>query len=174
LLLRYSGNAAPFAVELPRMAREIDRRFLASVAPFSETVAKAFRGANVSASVASVLGGLSLLLACVGIYGVAAYNVSQRTREVGIRIALGALPRSILAMVLKQNLWMVAVGGVVGIAGALAFGRLLTNLLYGMAPSDPFALAAALAILFATSALAAWGPARRASRVDPAITLRHD
>ena len=121
-----------------------------------------------------VLGGLALLLACVGIYGVAAYNVSQRTREVGVRIALGARPWAILAMILRQNLRTVVIGSGIGIAGAIGFGRLLTSLLFGLEPTDPPALLVTVGILFTTSALAAWGPARRASNVDPAITLRHE
>ncbi|MEX2263636.1 MAG: ADOP family duplicated permease [Bryobacteraceae bacterium] len=174
LLIRHSGEAGPLMMELPKHAREIDRRFLASAAPYSETIANALRSANLSAAIASVLGTLSLLLACVGIYGVAAYNVSQRTREVGVRMALGARPRAILAMVLKQNLRTVVVGAAVGIVGAISFGRLLTSLLYGVKPTDPLAMLVTIAILFGTSALATWGPARRASRVDPAITLRHE
>lgn len=174
LLIRHSGGAGPLLMELPKLAREIDRRFLASAATYSEIIAARFRGADVSAKLASVLGTISLLLACVGIYGVAAYNVSQRTREVGVRMALGAQPRAILSMVLKQNLRTVLAGAAVGIAGAIGFARLLTSLLYGVKPTDPVALAGTLAILLGTSALATWGPARRASRVDPAITLRHE
>ena len=128
----------------------------------------------MSASIAGVLGVLSLILACVGIYGVAAYNVSQRRREVGVRMALGARPRAILSMVLRQNLRAVAFGAGIGIASAAAFGRLLTSLLYGVEPSDPVALGATIAILLGMAVLATMGPARRAAQVDPAITLRHD
>lgn len=174
LLLRHSGDAGPLMTELPKRAREIDRRCLASAVPYRDTIANKFRSAEVSAATASVLGTLSLLLACVGIYGVAAYNVSQRTREVGVRMALGARPRAIVAMILKQNLRTVVLGAMVGIACALGFSRLLTSLLYGVKPTDPLSLLVTIAILLATSALAAWGPAHRASRVDPAITLRHE
>ncbi|MGH9721909.1 MAG: ADOP family duplicated permease [Bryobacteraceae bacterium] len=174
LLIRHSRAPGPLLVELPKRTREIDRRFLASAAPYSATIANKFRSADLSAAIASILGTLSLMLACVGIYGVAAYNVSQRTREVGVRMALGARPQAILAMVLKQNLRTVVIGAAVGIAGAVGFARLLTNLLYGVKPTDPMALLTTIAILLATSALATWGPARRASRVDPAITLRHE
>jgi len=174
LLIRHSGDTGPLLMELPRQAREIDRRLLASAEPYSETIARASRSAEISALVASVLGLLSLVLACVGIYGVAACNVSQRTREVGVRMALGARPQSILAMVIKQNLLTVFVGAAAGFAGALGFARLLTSWLYGVKPSDPLAMIAAIAILLGTSMLATWGPALRAARVDPAITLRHE
>lgn len=174
LLIRHSGDAAPLVIELPKRARELDRRLQITVAPYSDTIANARRVANVSASIAGVLGVLSLALACVGIYGVAAYNVSQRRREVGVRMALGAKPQAILSMILRQNLHAVAFGIAVGIAGAMAFGRLLTSLLYGVEPSDPVALSATIAILFGMAVLATLGPARRAAQVDPAIALRHD
>ncbi|MGH9720704.1 MAG: FtsX-like permease family protein, partial [Bryobacteraceae bacterium] len=174
LLIRHSGDGSVLIMESPKLAREIDSRFLASAVPYNETIANSLRSADASAAVAGVLGALALSLACVGIYGVTAYNVSQRAREVGVRMALGARPRAILAMVLKQNLRTVAIGAAVGIAGAVAFGRLLTSLLFGVKPTDPLAMLVTITILFATSALATWGPARRASRVDPAITLRHE
>jgi putative ABC transport system permease protein len=87
-------------------------------------------------------------------------------------MALGARPRGILAMFVTQGMRAVLVGALVGVAGAIAFGHLLTGLLYGVKPFDPLAMMAAIALLSGTSALAAWGPARRASRVDPAMTLR--
>src|SRR5262249_30168384 len=136
--------------------------------------AKARHSADLAAKIAGVLGGLSLLLACVGIYGVAAYGVSQRTRELGVRVALGARPSDILTMVLKQNLRTVMIGSVVGIAGAASFRRLITSLLYDVSPADPVALALTIAVLILTSTLAALGPARRASHIDPATTLRHE
>jgi len=174
LLIRHRGDAAPLLLELPKLARQIDRRLQVSAAPYEDTIARARRAANVSAGIAGVLGMLSLLLACVGIYGVAAYNVSKRRREIGVRLALGARPQAILNLILGQNLRAVVAGAVIGIAGAVAFGRLLTSLLYGLEPSDPIALSATIAVLFATAVLATWGPARRAARVDPAITLRHE
>jgi ABC-type antimicrobial peptide transport system permease subunit len=89
-------------------------------------------------------------------------------------MALGAKPRSVLALVLRQNLQPVIAGTAIGIAGSLAFGRLLTGFLYGVTPGDIPAMLTTIAILSATSILAAWAPARRASRVDSAITLRHE
>lgn len=174
LLVQYSGDSGPLMTVLAKRAREIDRRFFVTASPYTETMDRAKRVASVSAAVAAVLGMLSLVLACVGIYGVAAYNVSQRTREVGVRMALGAQPSAILAMIVSQNLRTVCLGAAVGIAGAVTFGRLLRSLLYGVEPTDPGAIASAIAILAATSALATWGPAHRASRVDPAVTLRED
>jgi putative ABC transport system permease protein len=129
---------------------------------------------EVFAATAGVLGALCLLVACVGIYGVAAYNAEQRTRKLGVRMALGAKPRDILAMVLRQNLRAVMSGVALGIAGAAAFARLLTSMLYGVEPTDPPAFPVTLSILIGTSILAIWDPTRRCSRVDPAVTLRHE
>ena len=174
LLIRHAGDPTLLLAELPKRARELDTRLLASAAPYGDTIAKARRAADMAAAIAGVLGALSLLLACVGVYGVAAYSVSQRTREVGVRMALGASPGAILAIVLKENLRTVLIGVLAGTAGAIAFGRMLTSLLYGVKPHDPAALVVAVVILVATAILATWGPARRASRVDPAITLRYE
>jgi len=174
MVIRHAGNPATIMAELPKQARGLDRRFILSVKQYRDIVAKLRHSADLAAAVASVLGGLSLLLACVGIYGVAAYSVSQRTREIGVRAALGARPCQILTMVLKQNLRTVTIGAVIGIASAAGFGRLLARLLYGVSTADPLALAATITVLSITSTLAAWGPARRGSRVDPAITLRHE
>ena len=172
VLIRHSGDGGALTQSLPKYAPAIDPRFLASAGPYSDVIVRWRRSADISAGVSSVLGLLSLLLACVGIYGVAAYNVSQRTREIGIRMALGARPSGILAMFVTQGMRPVLVGAAMGVAGAIAFGHLLTGLLYGVKPFDPLPMTAAIALLSVTCALAAWGPARRASHVDPAITLR--
>jgi hypothetical protein len=174
LVIRHAGAGRPLASEIGRRARELDRRFLPVAAPYRDRIAAQFRSARVSAAIAGTLATLCLILAAVGVYGVAAYNVSQRRREIGIRMALGARPREILAGVLAGNLRVVCAGAAAGIVGAAVSGRLLTKLLYGTKPADPLALAAAVVVLALTSALAAWGPARRAAKVDPAITLRHD
>ncbi len=175
LLIRHApGAGEALLAVLPALARQQDKRFVATAAPYSQTVAAALRGVGVAAAIAAVLGALALLLACVGIYGVAAYGVSRHTREIGLRMALGARPAGIFAMVLRQNLRTVGVGVAAGVAGSIGFGQLLKGMLYGLSPTDPVALASALAILTATAVLAVLAPARRASAVDPAITLRED
>jgi len=119
-------------------------------------------------------GGLALLLAAVGVYGVMAYAVSQRTRELGIRLALGARPAAVRALVMRQGLGLAGAGLAVGLLGALLLGRLLVSLLYGVAPSDPAVLAAATLLLAGASALACLVPAVRATRVNPVDALRSD
>ena len=119
-------------------------------------------------------GALGLILAMVGIYGVISYSVTQRTREIGVRIALGAQPENVLRMVLREGMFLAAAGIVLGIAGALALGRVLRSLLFEIKPSDP-ATFVGVAIALALVALAAcYIPARRAMRVDPMVALRYE
>jgi predicted permease len=117
---------------------------------------------------------MALVLALGGSYGVTSYLVSQRTRELGIRVALGARSTDISKAVLKGSLTVVAIGVVIGVAGAVGAGRLLASLLFGVPPYDAVILTIAATALFTTGVLANWLPARRAARVDPMISLRTD
>ena len=168
------ASRGPAVADFRRAIQDIAPRLVTSVEPYEQTIALWRRSYGIAAGIATGSGLVALLLACIGIYSVAAYNVSHRTRELGIRLALGARPKVVLAMMLRQNLRMVALGAVLGLAGALALGRLLTSLLVGISPSDPISIAATVVVLFATAGLATMGPACQAAKVDPAITLRHD
>ena len=117
---------------------------------------------------------LAVVLAAVGIYGVVAYVVSRRTREIGIRMALGATPGSVVALVVKQGIGPAILGVVLGLAGALGAGRLISRLLYGVEPSDPLSMVAATALLLLVVLAACSLPARRAARIPPASALRAD
>jgi ABC-type antimicrobial peptide transport system permease subunit len=119
-----------------------------------------------------VLGVLAFLLAVTGLYGVVAYAVARRTRELGIRIALGATPHDAIRLVLRQGLTLALIGVGVGLLLAMAAGSLLHSLLYGISPTDPVALGGSALIVISVAAVASWLPARRASRVDPMIALR--
>jgi len=114
----------------------------------------------------------ALLLAAIGIYGLMAYAVAQRTREMGIRMALGARPRDVLALVIRQGMRLAAIGIVLGLAGSFAATRVLTSLLYGVTPTDPVTLTSVAILLALVALLACWLPARRATRVDPTVALR--
>lgn len=116
--------------------------------------------------------GLALILAVVGLYGLVSYGAAQRVREVGIRIALGAQPESLVRLFLRRGLALAVVGVGAGLLVAWAMGRALQGLLFGVAPSDPLTLAAAAAFLLGTATMAAWLPAQRASRTDAAVSLR--
>jgi ABC-type antimicrobial peptide transport system permease subunit len=112
------------------------------------------------------------VLGIVGIYGVVAYVVAQRTREIGIRSALGAEPKQLARMFLKQGLALSCVGAVAGLVAAGVLGRLMSSLLFGVSSLDPLAYVAALAVTIAAATLAAYLPARRAAKIDPMNTLR--
>ena len=122
----------------------------------------------------SLLASLALLLSAVGLYGVLAYLVGQRAREIGIRKALGASRGAVARLVLGESFRFLLLGVAVGLLGALFTTRYLGTLLYGLAPNDPVALGSGALILLAVAAAAAWIPARRALSVDPAVTLRED
>ncbi|MFL5458382.1 MAG: FtsX-like permease family protein, partial [Myxococcales bacterium] len=115
---------------------------------------------------------VALVLAAMGIYGVLAGSVAERTREIGIRAALGASPGGILALVVRQGLALTGIGVAAGLAGAVAASQAIAGLLFGVSRLDPLTYAGMVALLFAVAAVACWVPAWRAARVDPALTLR--
>ena len=129
---------------------------------------------RVAASVSGVLGLVGVLLAAIGIYGVTAYSVAQRTREIGIRIALGAGRGNVVAMVLRQGLMIATIGSAIGLLLAAATGRLLASFLLGVAPIDPLTFAAAAALFTLVGLAACYAPARRATRIDPMDALRYE
>jgi ABC-type antimicrobial peptide transport system permease subunit len=119
-------------------------------------------------------GALALVLACIGIYGVLAYAVSQRTREMGVRLALGAAPGNILRQILRDGLRLAALGLLFGFGASLILTRYLETLLYSVRPTDPTVFASAIATLLAVAAAACYVPARRAAQVDPMVVLREE
>jgi ABC-type antimicrobial peptide transport system permease subunit len=126
---------------------------------------------------AQLLGGfavLALLLAAVGTYGVLSYTMTERRREIGIRIALGAARRSVIGLVMAQGLKATMLGVVIGVAGAVGVNRLMATLLFGVQPTDPITFAAVIATITLVAAIACWLPAWRASRLDPNVVLRTD
>jgi ABC-type antimicrobial peptide transport system permease subunit len=116
--------------------------------------------------------GTALLLAAVGLYGVLSYAVTRRSREIGMRIAIGARPGQVEWMVVGQSLRLAAIGLLLGVAAALASTRVLSSLLYGVEPTDPAAFVGAVVLLLCVALVASWLPARRAARVDPSLALR--
>ena len=118
--------------------------------------------------------GLALVLAAVGTYGVMSYAARQRTREIGIRMAIGASSRAILTLLLGRGLLMVAAGLTAGLLGAMALTRALRTLLFGVSTSDPLVFAGVTVMLAAVAMVAAWIPARRATRLEPVVALREE
>ena len=151
----------------------VDRNIpLVSVRIFDEYLARNLARPRFNAMLLSIFAGTALLLTAIGIYGVMAYSVSQRTSEIGIRIALGAGKTSIFRLVVGQAMAIVAISLVIGVAGAFAATRLLNSLLFGVGASDPVTFAAIVVLVSAVGFIAAWVPARRATRVDPIVALR--
>jgi putative ABC transport system permease protein len=122
----------------------------------------------------AVFAGLALLLATIGIYSVISYSVSRRTHEIGIRISLGASPADVLLLVLRQGMMLTAMGLVIGIITALVFSRLMATVVYDVKPSDPLTFVAVALLLAGVAVVACYIPARRATRVDPGVALRHE
>ena len=129
---------------------------------------------RIFASLSAGFGLLALALACVGIYGIMAYTVSQRTNEIGIRLALGAHRQQVRAMVLRQATRLAIIGVIIGVAASLALSRLVKSMLYGLKPTDPISIIGAATLLLAVALIASWIPALRASRVEPMEALRHE
>ena len=141
---------------------------------FGEQVALNFNQERLIARLTELFGALALILACLGLYGLTAYSVARRTNEIGIRMALGADRRNVLGLVLRSALAQVGLGLAIGIPASLAGGFLLASQLYQVKSYDPLILGAAALILAGAAILAASVPARRASRVDPIVALRHE
>jgi len=131
-------------------------------------------GARFNTTLLSFFGFVALVLASVGVYGVITYFVSQRTHEIGIRMALGASGRNVLRMVMGQGIAMTAIGLLLGLGGALAVTRFLSSLLFEIRPSDPATIVGVMAMLGGVALAACYLPARRAMRVDPMVALRYE
>ena len=144
------------------------------VRPLSAQIDAAMVQERMMATLATALGVLALVLACVGLYGLHAYTVARRTKELGIRIALGAQRRRVIAMVLTGAVRIVVIGVAVGLPAAWAGSRWVQSMLFGVKPADPATIASATALLITAALAAAYLPARRAARVDPIVALRHE
>src|SRR5262249_8468362 len=152
-----------------------DRRIaVSSVQTLGENVTRSIWRQRLQGNVVTIFAAFAFALACIGLYGVIAYTVAQRTRELGVRIALGATGRNVLLLVGRQSVRLVATGIVFGLAGAYVGVRVLESLLYGISPTDLRTFALVPAVLAIVALLAAVIPAARATRVDPIIAMRSE
>jgi ABC-type antimicrobial peptide transport system permease subunit len=160
---------------LREVARQIDPNLpLTDVSTQIEQVEQRFAQEKLFAQAYTLFGGLALLLASIGLFGLMSYNVSRRTNEIGIRMALGAQGPRVVAMVLGSGARLVIIGIALGLPAAWAASRSVGSMLFGLTPTDPVTVAGAAIALAAAAQMAAYLPARRASRVDPLVALRHE
>ena len=173
IVARTNGDAERTAAQMLATLREIDPGLMAiQVKTMSRHLATMLLPARLGAMAFMLFAGLALALAVLGVYGVVSYAVARRTREVGIRLAVGAQPRALVALLMREGFSLVAVGTVIGVLFGLGSAQVLATLLFGVGAGDPLTFLGAPVLLMFVGALAAFLPARRASRVDPASVLR--
>jgi len=175
LVVRFSGPASAVVPQIRQTITQINRNLpVDDVIPLSDLINRSLTQQTLVARLASFFGLLALLLACVGLYGVMSYGVARRTNEIGIRMALGARNHSVLWLVLREALLLVAIGLVVGVLASLALTKTAESLLYELKPNDPLTIALATLLLAMVATVAGYLPARRAARVDPMTALREE
>jgi putative ABC transport system permease protein len=175
LLVKGSGDAAALLAGIRLAAREVDESVpMSALQTVEQATSVSLLLPRVGASLFGLFGLLGLVLAVVGLYGVIAFLVSRRRREIGVRVALGARPSDIVRMILGQGMRLTIWGVAIGFAGAFALARVISVILYGVSPADPITFTGVAALLLLTAAIAAYLPARRAAKVDPMTALRHE
>ena len=173
--VRTTGAPTTLVEPVRREVAALDKDLpAAQIAPMEDYVRQARSETRFTTVLASALAGAALLLACIGIYGIAACSVVRRTSEFGIRMALGGRASDILKLVLRQSMLPVSLGSLIGLALSLALAPLLSKLLYGVRPFDPTTLATAFFVFCGAGLLACYLPARRATKIDPMVALRYE
>jgi predicted permease len=175
LEIRTAGPPNAIVGQVRELVRRADPNLpLMNVTTQMEAIEGRFQQERLFSQAYTLFGALALLVAAIGLFGVMSYSVARRTGEIGIRMALGAQRRGVLGLVMRESLTLVAIGVAVGIAGAIAAGRVVNTYLFGLEPTDVGAISSAVAVMLTVSILAAFLPARRASKVDPLIALRSE
>jgi predicted permease len=175
VVVRTTGDPMALVPAVRREIRAIDPTLpLSAVSTMQQVRSERMADRRLPMQLMVAFALLALALAAVGVYGVMAYSVAARTREIGVRVALGALPRTVFGMIVRQGLTAAAIGLAVGLLGAAALGKVLTKLLYGVTPTDVSTFATAAAVLLGVVLVACLVPARRAVRIDPLEALRSE
>jgi putative ABC transport system permease protein len=173
--VRMSDGAKPDAHELEKIAASIDRtQPIYDVQTLEQSLSDSIAPRRFNLFLMGIIAGIALLMALVGIHGVVAYSVAQRTREIGVRMALGATRPDVLLMILNHILGVAITGVLIGICAALTLTRFMQSLLYDVGPRDPITITSVALVLTSVALLACLGPALRASRINPVIALRHE
>ncbi|HEX3160361.1 MAG TPA: ABC transporter permease [Gemmatimonadaceae bacterium] len=173
--LRTTGDPVQLTNVVRRAVRELDPdQPISRVKSMDALVAESVGPRRLAATLLALFAGIALLMAAIGIYGVMSYSVAQRTRELGVRMALGARRRDVLAMVVRQGMGLVLLGVGIGVVGALALARLIASQLYAVRPTDPVTFLAVAVLLAGIALVATLVPALRATRLDPVVALRQD
>ena len=175
LFVRVAGDAAPVMAKLRGIVRAEDPNFaIARVDALGELVNRTLSSERLMARLGGFFAAVALSLSAIGLYGVLAYGVSQRTNEIGIRMALGAQPAAVQGMILRESLVLVGIGICVGVPAALTAGRLIESQLYGLGQRDPLTIVGASLVMLVVALGASLVPARRAARMDPLVALRNE
>jgi predicted permease len=175
LVVRTNGDPSAAIGTVRDQVRSLDPTLpLYDFKTLAEHMRFALFPARVAASVLGAFGLVALMLAAIGIYGVTSYSVSQRTREIGLRMALGAQTRDVLKLILRNGMALTVIGVALGLLGAAGLTRLITGLLFGVAPTYSATFAGVTGLLVAVALLACYIPARRATKVDPLVALRYE
>jgi putative ABC transport system permease protein len=173
--VRTSGDPATLGPAAVTVIREIDPLLpVSAVRALDDVFADSIARPRLTAVAMSIFAAAALLLAALGVYGIVAFSVSQRSREFGIRVALGAKPAQIIGMVVAQNLRVVLIGLVLGVLTAVPATRLLRGILFQVQPNDPGTFVAIGVLLAAVAIVASYLPARRGTQIDPVVTLKAD
>jgi predicted permease len=173
--LRTNGDPTALASAARRTIRSVDPdQAIIDIAPMTDAIRQSLAQRRLVLTLVGTFAGAALLLAALGVYGVTANSVSQRTREIGIRMALGANRRRVIWSILSEPTRLVVFGLVIGLAGTYAAGRVVQKLLYGTSPTDPLTLIGVALVLTLVGVIASYFPARRATRVDPMVALRSE
>jgi putative ABC transport system permease protein len=175
LVVRTMGSQPGLAETIRQEILKLDsEQPVSNIRSMEQAVTSSLSARRFTLTLLGIFAGAALALAIIGLYGVMAYTVAQRSHEIGIRMALGAERGHVMKLIVGQGLKLVLLGLVLGIAGALAMTRFLKTMLFGISPTDPMTFGSIAVMLTAVALLACWIPARRATKVDPLVALRHE